>query len=210
MLGDTKKKIKVLNKLELSVEEFEFLYMIQLYKNDRNLVQTEFTVQFELYYEINKTKYNYKKFLDKYEKLGYIINTNNEKDEVIQFNKIQIQPKFAELFIIDVDECWKQVCEVYPAYIIINGNRIMAQTAKSNIKKVYFELVIKGGNKFLHEEFISLTEWFYEGQRVSSKEGLMGLEKWIMSWEQLKPILTESLLGKDVSSNQLNIFNGNW
>lgn len=209
MLGDIKKKVAMLNELDLSVEEFEFLYMIQLYRNERAGGKTGFTEHFELYYEKNKSKYKYKKFLEKYEELGYIINNNKETDTVILFNKIQILDKFNSIFIIDIDECWNQVKEIYPKFIYVNDKKIMAQTTKVDLKSVYYRLVAKGGDKQAHSEFLALTDWFYESQDVSAKAGAMGLERWIMSWDTLKPTLEASIGIKSSNSNQLSL-NESW
>jgi len=210
MLGDIKKKVERLNELNLSVEEFEFLYMIQLYRNERAGGKTGFTEHFELYYEKNKTKYNYNKFLSKYEELGYIINNNKEGDKVILFNKIQILDKFNSIFIIDIDECWKEVVDIYPKFIYVNDKKIMAQTTKVDLKSIYYRLVAKGGDKQAHQEFLALTDWFYDSQQVSSKAGAMGLERWIMSWDTLKPTLKGSLgINSNSNNGQLSL-NESW
>ena len=200
----------MLNNLDLSTEEFEFLYMIQLYKNERSGSKTAFTEHFELYYEKNKTKFNYNKFLKKYEKLGYIINTNKEDAPVILFNKIQILEKFNSIFIIDIDECWKEVVQLYPKFIYVNDKKIMAQTTKVDLKSIYYRLVAKGGDKKAHHEFLALTDWFYGGEQTSGKAGAMGLERWIMSWDTLKPTLEVSAgINPKGNSAQLT-FNESW
>lgn len=200
----------MLNNLDLSTEEFEFLYMIQLYRNERGGSKTAFTEHFELYYEKNKTKFNYNKFLSKYEKLGYIINNNKEDAPVILFNKIQILEKFNSIFIIDIDECWKEVVQLYPKFIYVNDKKIMAQTTKVDLKSIYYRLVAKGGDKNAHNEFLALTDWFYGGEQTSAKAGAMGLERWIMSWDTLKPTLELSAgISPKGNSTQLSL-NESW
>ena len=197
MLGDARKIVKLLNDLKLSHEEFYFLYLIQMYKNERTLHETAFTKNFELYYEINKKKYTYNKFLAKYESFGYIINNNKPDADPILFNKLVITDRFKSIFISDIDECWKQVKEIYPKKMWVNDGYYFTATAtRGSLKEDYYRLVTKNGDRFLHEEFISLTEFFYDGDRdKTDKKGAMKLEKWIYSWEDIKDTILNDMNG---------------
>lgn len=197
MLGDARKVIKLLNELKLSHEEFYFLYLIQMYKNEKTLHATAFTTNFELYYEINKKKYKYSKFLDKYESLGYIINNNIPDADPILFNKLAITDRFKSIFISDIDVCWAEVKDIYPNKIWVNDKSFFTMVAtRGSLKEDYYRLITKNGDRFLHEEFISLTEWWYEGEKQeTSKAGAMKLEKWIYSWDELKDVIVSEMNG---------------
>lgn len=197
MLGDAKKTINLLNDLKLSYEEFHFLYLIQMYKNEKTIRDTAFTLNFELYYEINKKKYNYKKFIDKYESLGYVINNNKPDAKDILFTKMVVTDRFKSIFIFDIDECWKQVKEIYPKQMWVDGGWFFTMTSsRPTLKEDYYRLVTKNGDRFLHEEFISVTEYFYEGETMKTeKKGAMKLEKWIYSWENMKDTIISEMTG---------------
>jgi hypothetical protein len=203
MLGDYKKKIEVLNGLQLSNEEFDFLYMINIYKNELSLYESKFILEFQKYYEVNKLKYKYNLFFKKYEELGYIINLNKEEAEV-DFTKIVIQDRFRELFITNIDKCWKEVIEIYPQRMYINDRPVMLQASTVDLKNIYYHKIIKGGDKFLHEEFISLTEWFYKGEKITHRTDACKLEKYLLSWENYKTIILSDMKGE--SKIQYNLF----
>lgn len=200
MLGDIKKLVNLLNDLDMSYEELYFIYMIQLYKNDKRLHDTVFTKSFELYYEKNKNNYDYAKVLEKAERLGYIINTNDVTSNIILFNKIAITGKFKSIFIIDIDVCWKEVIETYPSKIWVKDGFFSSfgqSRPGGDLKKDYYNLVTKGGDRTLHLQFLHFVDVFYEGERrETTKTGAMKLEKWIYSWEELKITLQEEIEGK--------------
>lgn len=193
MFGNVKEIIVLLNELNLSNEEFYFLYLIHKYNVDKKLHDTKFTKEFELYYEKNKNKYNYYKFLQKYEEAGYIINVN--KGEEVFFNKISVTDRFKSIFIIDIDECWEEVKRLYPKKILVGNNYIFAQSSShKDLKKDYYNLITKGGDKQLHYKFLAAIDLFYNGDTNSSdKAGAMKLEKFIYSFDELAPVIFDEL-----------------
>lgn len=203
MLGDYKKKVELLNQLELSNEEFDFLYMIQIYRNEMHLLESQFIVEFQKYYLINKHKYKYSLFFKKYENLGYIINLNKDEKD-IDFTKIIIQDRFKTIFILDIDKCWEEVKSLYPSHMYIYDRLATLQMSKRDLKSLYYNVVIKGGDKYLHEEFISLTENFYSGQKKTTRSDACSLEKWLMSWDSMKDIILQEINGENV--NQYKLF----
>lgn len=203
MLGNYKQKIKLLNELKLSNEEFDFLYMIQMYHNDRTIGDTEFIKEFELYYEINKSKFKYDVLLKIAEEKGYILNLNQGED--LKLELIKIDKRFKDVFIMDIDLMWKQVIEMYPKQMIISDRpATLIAISNPDIKQFYFRNVTGGGDKRLHEQFISLVEYYYGGSNllVTHKSTAMKLEKFIYSWEGLKASILAEMSTKD--PNQLS------
>lgn len=204
MLGNYKRKIKLLNDLNLSNEEFDFLYMVQLYQNDRMLKDSEFIQDFSLYVEINKSKFDYIKLVKLAEEKGYLINLNQKDDLKIEL--LKISDRFKSIFIMDIDVMWRKVIEMYPKFMIINDRPApLHGITNPNIKQYYFTTITGGGDKAQHEEFISLLEYYYGGEKHTTyKASAMKLEKFIYSWESIKLMVLDEMKNKDPNQLKFN------
>ena len=199
---DVKKALKICNENNLSFEELFFCYLLLFNSENR---QSEFNLEFKVYYENNKMIHNYKTdIIDALVEAGFIIN-HNKVNQKIRLDKILITDKAKQLLFgddkfITIDVAWQEVMNAYPKFMSINGKRINARTT-DNITKLqehYYNNVIKGSYK-LHREFIELTlVKFGEHDRKSGycdDEVLAdtGLQKYIHSWESNKEIIIDYL-----------------
>jgi hypothetical protein len=197
MFEDFYKKITFLNNARLTNEEFAFAQYINISKEHGDKTNERFNIEFKKYHELNKDEVNYDKILQSLKQKGYI--TYIVKDGILKFADVVITEKFTGMFHIDMDSCWNEVKQIFPLQIYIQDKWIPAQTTKSRtLKEDYYELVTHGGDKFLHQEFIALTELFFYGtqtpkecNRKSSVDGVMGLERWIFSWDGIKEAIKE-------------------
>jgi hypothetical protein len=205
MFENIKEKIKLINLLGLSFEEFDLIYSIYLCQQERG-VNNEFNKDFNQYYEINKYKYDYASFIKRAEEEGLLeYHGNLNTDKHISFNKILLTDKFKNNLTLDMDVCWKEVLEVYPKFMMVDNKKFSTKQTTKNLKLLYFNLVTRGGNTKLHKEFLGITDIFYENDRpITSREGSVKLEKWIVSWENVKDDIRAELFGE--VKTQTNIF----
>lgn len=204
MFENIKEKIKLINKIGLSFEEFDLIYSIYLCQQERG-INNEFNKDFDNYYDINKFKFDYPKFIKRAESEGLLeYHGNINTDKKLSFNKILITEKFKNGLTLDINECWKEVIAVYPKKIYVEGKEFSTKQATVDLKLLYFNKVTQGGNRLLHQEFVGLTDVFYSNDRpVSYRAGSVKLEKWIMSWENTKEDIREELFGESPAQTKL-------
>jgi hypothetical protein len=213
MFTDITRTLKIVNDLEISIEEFSFIYMIQIHNTEKKLSPSnKFSSLFKEYYTLNKNNFLYPIMLKRLEEKGLIINLNKSDSTIIEFNKIGITEAFKNSLIVDIDECWKEVLDSYPKFMRVNNVRYMTTSSDKDLKSLYFNEIIKKGSRYLHEEFITLTRGFYQTEPQdnpmnkieTSKEGAVKLEKWLMSWENNKDAI-KAEMGIYSNPNQLDI-----
>lgn len=213
MFTDITRTLKIVNDLEISIEEFSFIYMIQIHNTEKKLSPSnKFSSLFKEYYTLNKNNFLYPIMLKRLEEKGLIINLNKSDSNIIEFNKIGVTEAFKNSLIVDIDECWKEVLDSYPKFMRVNNVRYMTTSSDKDLKSLYFNEIIKKGSRYLHEEFITLTRGFYQTEPQdnpmnkieTSKEGAVKLEKWLMSWENNKDAI-KAEMGIYSNPNQLDI-----
>lgn len=158
------------NNNNISIEELLLLYRIMTLKNSLNKDE-KLRIELEKYNRRNKTVFDYKKLVDLLVDKELVIN-NNDKSEY-QVSKLVITDKFLNTICIDKDICFKEIVEIYPNFIQIGSNEVPSMTFKggtSLLKEKYFNDILKGGNKFLHERFKRITSEFFIDKRYAQNK----------------------------------------
>jgi hypothetical protein len=204
-LEDIFERIKILNDMSISNEQFLLCKYIEYAKSDT--LKKKFTNEFELYVKNNEKCINFGALLQDLERRGFIINTGSDSKK-FNFQDIVLTDKLDNSMFIDEDTCWEEVRAIYPLQMYLHGKDkwIPAQTSSNReLKTDYFKLVTGGGDKSKHLEFIELTAYYYQesiknNTRKTDRDGSMGLSKWIYSWDSLKEVILLEATDKDNTS----------
>lgn len=137
MIKDSKKLTDLVTKLKINIEQFWFLYLVYL-------EETENIYKYE-----NEIKWKDKDIRD-LENRGFIINRNSKTLEIDNFT---VTALFYESFLIDSDDAFDELFEVYWKWMIVKDRRIPARNGNPDELAIKYGKAIKN-DPIKHKEII--------------------------------------------------------
>lgn len=116
---------------------------------------------------------------------GFILNSN-PKALAFSTANLFVSLEFGELVLIESEDAWDELFNAYPAYLIVNQNKIPAKTftfTDERLAKEAYTNILKK-NKFLHKRIIEAVEKYKE---QNSGYATIKLDKFITGkhWEEI-------------------------
>lgn len=118
---------------------------------------------------------------------GLILHTNRNADSYIASDIVVTLEFTEELAKIDPEEAYEELFNVYPAHLLINGNRVPAKTLKwdeqAATEKAYKKAISK--NKFLHIRVLAAVNKWKEENNGYAK---IKIDKFVAGryWEEIE------------------------
>jgi hypothetical protein len=172
MFISEEKFVDVLSKSGLSPNQYLFAYLIH---------KGNFPLMYRYVREVGRFKLeDIQTVLEK----GYIIDVNKDRGDRTETFPDHYIPtsSFKELMINETEDDVEELWEIYPPFILINGNKAPGKSTDISVLAKPYSVAIKGSPD-KHQEVKEILEWAIEKKVIS-----MGFEKFILGrgWEFFK------------------------
>ncbi len=151
----------VLDKLDISADEFLFCYLV-------------FNQEWELaarYYRKSRKDIFNREMVTRLIRKKLIINSGSKVEPEYHFDYLQVTDRFIRSVSGDVDA--REYYDLYPAEIYVKGNPYLGRNIPfSDFKVIYNQLI--GSSSELHERMMEVLSWTVENNELH-----VGMKKWL-------------------------------
>lgn len=172
---DGLKLAKYLHDTGLKVQEFWFLYcvmclednfrdgMIKIPQSDDNLTFNDYIKRYFTTKEPDEVNSKWSELAFNLEQQDWL-DIHQPQEGVLKLKSCRVTDKFKQEFLIsDSEAAFKEFLAIYPSRVYVNGNGYPTiDMPPELLAEKYNDLILRKGNKLLHQRCLALTEKFVD------------------------------------------------